>query len=177
MDIVYDSFSLCRRDNSSIWTIGGPFSPALVAGLIIAGNISLWLSKDYGWEHFMIEYSENPTRHIRERVNNAYNIGLDAAIFTNIPIHEISSSYTAAEINPSTYAIWIFNGYFGENRKRNSLYDLYEFNKKDDILEFIQGISTICSAFNLDISQIILTYPLHNNRSYFVTEILLPVLI
>jgi hypothetical protein len=154
----------------------GQFPPSLMAGLIVAGNICLWLSKNYGWEHFMIEYYENPTRHIRERVNNAYDIGLDAAIFTNIPIHEISYSYTIAEINPSKYAIWIFNGYFGKNGKRNSLYDLYEFDKKDDILEFIRGISTICCAFNLDISQIILAYPLHNKSSYFITEILLPVL-
>lgn len=177
MDIVYESISLTHRDKSYIWTMNGPFSPSLTAGLVIAGNLSLSWVKSYGWEYFTVEYFDSPTRHIKERVNHSYDIAIDVVIFTNTPVYHISYSYTIAEADPSKYAIWIFNGYFRDDDEHIELFDLYEFNTCVDLVEFAQGISTICNAFNIDITKIILACPIHNKYSYHIGGINLPILV
>ena len=176
MDIVYDSLSLSKTDNSSVWTMRGPFSAPLTAGFVVAGNLCIWWASNYAWEHLIIEYFENATRQIKERVIHSYDIALNVVIFTNIPSHDISYDYTISETDPSKYVIWIFNGYFPGEEEQISLYDLYEFDTDIDLSEFIQGISTICQAFNVDIGKIILACPLHNRCSHYIQDITLPIL-
>ena len=175
MDIMYDSLSL-NRDKVIIWTMTGPFSKYLISGLIIAGNLSLWWTKTYGWEYLMVEYFENANRQIKERVNNSYDILPDIITLTNIPLYDISHNYTVKVTDLSKYVIWIFNGYLVDDNENINLYDLYEFNSDNDLTEFIQGISSMCNAFNLDITKIILACPLHNDNPYYIEDIKLSTL-
>ena len=168
MGDIYGSITFRNNNDQLIWTMNGPFSPPLLIGLLAGGISCTYEIADYNGQYFVLS---NDRQNIR--VNHPSNIDNEYTKLTNIPIYQLIRTYNTN----STYSVWIYNG---ETNDRYLLYDLYGFETIQELKEFLQGVLTMCNAFNVDPDNIIASCPIiaiEGTYNYLAIEgIILPLL-
>lgn len=146
LDAVYDSFTF--RGNYT-WTINGPLSGNLVAGLYVGLRTVMAMVIIDGLIYPTIELTKGG-------VSERYDVDfLPLEIYdtdTGINIAE-NRNYSAGMIPQNRFGWWIETSY--ERQK----YDLFAFDDAD----FIQGFITICNAFDEDFRNYIFGPPFKYN--------------
>ena len=94
-------------------------------------------------------------------------------MLSNISVSDITHTLTVRNTN-FMHSFWIRNKLNLEENSNTA--NLYEFENKDDIEEVLQGVLTMCNAFNLDPDAVILACPLHDGYPYYIEGINLPIL-
>lgn len=143
-------------DNVTLWTIYGPFSDTLMAGLLLACHSVLnhyaYTSENYG------DYSILATDH---EADQQYVVtSLDEVDFNlcNI-VAEASEVQTHQLPVPGSLGIWIWLRMSG--LKRN---DQWVLVQSSAMQEFLQGFISICRAFGVDFRHYLSCLPMDMNR-------------
>lgn len=164
----YNSFSMRQVDGNELWTMREYLSPAQITGLIVGGNFCLHVIPIYNDEYFEVGIRAKANdlgnlteslRYLADWMDNSIEI-----LAENAPQSEITREDTVNMIRTNNYALWTYNGRFqGDTR----LLDLYGFKRQQVLLEFIQGIVTICQAFNVASTDVIAACPITRRGEYY----------
>lgn len=149
----YNSVSL-YIEGSLLWTLSGPISGNLVAG--IAVMISILINKTSKSNVIRII---NDTYIINISLNDPDSLNL---AFSQYLIADQISLPNFNDYHPDNYNYGLFI-------KHHNLYNLYTFSDP----EFIQGIITICDAFNVDFRDYVAGMPfkyINQNKIYYAIE-------
>lgn len=177
--------SFYNHNGVRLWSIDRPDSKYLDAGLIIGGLVCLFVT-DNTRNYFEFEYN-NHVMHggrmqlelIRQRVDNILTINNGLLSYNevraeNIPLNVITHIST---VNKFRYnfgcCIWIRSP---RTMTFSPEYNLYEFETIRDMEEFLQGVLTMCDAFNVDPNESILACPLYDGYPHYIEGVNLPIL-
>lgn len=163
MEIGYDLFSIQTRNNH-LWSIQRPISNELMNGFMAGAILGLKSSQNYSGEYIEV-HTENEDKEENEYIqpNEITDLPSNLVNKSHVSYDMITRRNTLDKAKRNVYQIWIYNG---------EDYDLYEFRT----MEFLQGLLTMCRAFNLDYDYVILAAPLYNGQYFRIEGIKLPLL-
>lgn len=171
MDTLYDSINFIDKYGKRLWSMKGPFSYLLVLGLLAGGIGCLHNIQGLHQHHFELTTMGPYKLHMKifhpSRIANNEIIKL---------IH-ISGTLLSRLFGPldkvSPYSLYI-------NSYGHPEYDLYAFQTELDLQQFLQGVLTMCNAFNVDPANIIPACPIFQTEEMYnylaVEGVILPLL-
>ena len=74
----------------------------------------------------------------------AHDLSINKMLF-EVPDDERLAELTCDQIRKPSYIVWIKSG----------LYRMHRFDRKSEVLQFIQGVLTACNSFNIAITEVI----------------------
>lgn len=129
--------------------------------LFTGGNIALDFIHEQTGMYFEYEYPGNPRRVVADTELRRYFARNEVRI--GDPVPDLTLGFTLNWLHTTKftvpYGIWITNRDLDYEAA-----DLYVFNTLEDLTNFIRGILTMCQAFNVSYSQVILFKPLAYHR-------------
>lgn len=140
---VYDAFSFTNQDTGEQWTIQGPLSGDLVAGLLVGMHIlitNMLVNSAYVYNTPNIVEIISKTGIIRAIFYHATNINSQP----NKILRNYMTNFNSADgLTVHTHGIF---GWWLYSPMNAFSYDLYIFESAD----FVQGFVSMCRAFGVD---------------------------
>lgn len=152
---VYDSllFSYSKDPDHPLWTLNGPFSGDLIAGLVVGMSTII--------NNIIVNY-EREVNYIINIVNRKELISIDAqsALQFEHVLHEYIAYNDIFNDQLIEYQHNVDLGYYGWWIRDYLEYSLYQFQTVD----FIQGFISICNAFEVDFRDYIAGPPFQSDN-------------
>jgi hypothetical protein len=146
-------YLLNSQDYSIVWTMKGPFSSDLMAGLISAGVMLLSEYEGFNQTDSGYIFGGSYGNNLNDIIDlyDITSIGPDYLYYSDIYENE-----TNELPSPGKIGLWIFN----KDSTTGITWDLIEVSNID---EFMQGFITMSNAFGVDFRDFILRPPIDSN--------------